>query len=260
MIFVAFLVPLALYLLLLGWVNRQPRPMFVSGPIDFVGVLFAASGFLLVGGPAALSAANENWRMFWLLGETASPAEGALEAPRQAWMIVAGLYFVVVVAVCAVVLWRRRAITCVYNVEPAAVDSALAEACARLGLAPIRSGGLYVFGLSAGPGEVRHPEGIQAPHVRPRSGQAPVRSEEYGGQSGILEVEPFEAMKHVTLRWEPADTPLRAAVEGELERRLAAAGSPYHETAGWLGLMGSSLLVLSAAVLFVLVLRRLMAG
>jgi hypothetical protein len=47
---VALALPLAVYLLVLAWINRGRRALMVSGPWDFAGILFAASGFLLFGG------------------------------------------------------------------------------------------------------------------------------------------------------------------------------------------------------------------
>ena len=52
MILLAFVI-LAIYLLILGAINRRQHPLMVYGPWDFAGVLFAASGFLLFGGPEA---------------------------------------------------------------------------------------------------------------------------------------------------------------------------------------------------------------
>src|SRR5438552_1264056 len=124
LIFVAFLLPLAVYLLALGWINRQPRPILVSGTWDFVGLLFAASGFLLFGGPAVLSALNERWRLLWLLGETGGVSDG-LDRARDLWVLLAVLYFGAVVAGCAWVFLKRRQLTCIYNVEPAIAETAL---------------------------------------------------------------------------------------------------------------------------------------
>jgi hypothetical protein len=262
LVFVAFLVPLGLYLLLLGWINRQPRPVLVSGTWDFVGVLFAASGFLLVGGPAVLTSLNERWRMFWVLGETGSVTEG-LDGARQVYLFLASLYFLLVVGVCWGVFARRRATTSIYNVEPALLEDAIAESCEQLGLEPIRSGNVFVFGLVLDP-PARRPVGIQAPHALPRAPAAapvpveePAPAEELAGQNAVLEVESFPAMKHVTLRWDPADTAVRAAVEADLDRRLGRLGSPYHETGAWLTLAGSGLLGLSMLITFVLLLRMI---
>jgi hypothetical protein len=64
-------------------------------------------------------------------------------------------------------------------------------------------------------------------------------------------------MKHVTLRWDPPNSPLRAAIEGELARRLESIDSPYHETGVWLNLIGSALLLFSLMVVVILVVRSL---
>lgn len=270
MIFLLFCVPLAVYLLALGWVNRQPRPVVVSGTWDFVGLLFAASGFLLFGGPAVLSAGYDRWRYYWLFGEGGNPAD-SLEALRHGWVLFALLYFGVVVAVSAVILARRRRATCICNADLATVERALAETCARLGLTPVRSGNLYVFGLVLDVLErdaTGVQRGVQGPHTGKSglSGQAvDVLSDpdlgpgdELAGQQAILELDSFAAMHHVTLWWEPGDAPLRTAVEAGLTDRLAHVAAPDHATAAWLNLTASLLLVLSLGVLVVLTLRPLL--
>jgi hypothetical protein len=264
-IFVVFLLPLGVYLLVLAHINRQPRPVFVSGTWDFVGILFAASGFLLFGGPAVLSAVSENWRMFWLLGDTAA-ARASLLGQWSFWLTLSVVYFVLVVGGSAVILLRQRPLTSIYNVEPDLVEGALEEVCQQLGLAPIRSGGLFVFGLTleqldVGPDA---PGGIQAPHalpyLAPQAEARPVErpagpGEELVGQSAVLEVEPFGLLRHVTLRWEPHDSPLRPVIEAELRRRLVALGAPYHDTAVVLTLIAYGVLGLALFIGFVLVLR-----
>jgi hypothetical protein len=261
LIIVAFFVPLAIYLLVLGYVNRRPRPLLVSGTLDFVGVLLAVSGFLVCGGPAVLSSLNERSRSFWLLGHTDSPLASAWPFAGVLLLV----YFLLVVAGSAVLLARQRRITSIYNVDPATVEAALEEACAALGLEPTRSGNLFVFGLSLGgpAARVASPESIQAPHHltgRPApplaiAGQAP--GAEDVSQSAILEIEAFAATRHVTLVWDPHDSPLRPALEAELDRRLADAGAPYHETGLWFTLAGFGLLALSALIVLTLLLRAL---
>ena len=54
-----FLFPLAIYCLIVSLLNRRPRPVMVSGTWDFAGVLFAVSGFLLLGGPVMLTSLSE---------------------------------------------------------------------------------------------------------------------------------------------------------------------------------------------------------
>lgn len=266
MIFVFFVLPLALYLLVLGWVNRQHRPVLVSGTWDFIGILFAGSGFLLLGGPAILSSLNERWRLFWLLGDR-SPLPDGLDGIRQVWVFLALGYFAVVVLGCAWVFNRRRGVTCIYNVEPATVETALTEVCEKLGLDPIRSGNLFVFGLALdtpGSRSLRALGGLQRPHPETGPGRllverpVPSRVEELVGQNAILELEPFSALKHVTIRWDPPDSPLRPVLEAQIDARLGVLGSPYHETGTWLSLIGSLLLGLSCLSLLSLILRILL--
>ena len=66
---VAFLFPLTIYLFVLGLINRRRGPLLVSGPWDFAGVLFAASGFLLVVGPSILAGMGDRWRVVRLAGQ-----------------------------------------------------------------------------------------------------------------------------------------------------------------------------------------------
>src|SRR5262245_39222458 len=66
---VAFLFPVTIYLVLLGMLNRHRSPVVVPGPWDFAGVLFAASGFLLVGGPSVLAGVGDRWRIVRIAGQ-----------------------------------------------------------------------------------------------------------------------------------------------------------------------------------------------
>jgi hypothetical protein len=250
LILLVFLFPLAIYLLVLGVINRRRHPLVVSGVWDFIGVLFAASGFLLFGGPAILTGLYESWRMHWLLGPT--PSSGSQESFGAAVWVWA-LYFVFVVGGAALVFRRRRHLTAVYNVEPLAIEKALNEACDRHGLNPVRSGNLFLFGFGVGrtaEGRATFKDGIQAPHYLPAASE-PEHASTQGslpalddllGQAAILEVDCFPAMNHVTLRWDPADSPLRQEIEIDLARRLGDKLGPDSELGGWLLLVGSTLL------------------
>lgn len=203
-----FLPPLALYLIVLGWINRLPRPVMTAGTWDFAGVLFAVSGFVLAGGPAFLGSLDERSRLFWLLGETGTPDAGPDNGTF--WIAVRLLYFAVVAGGAAVLLWRARRLTSVYNVDPPTVISALEQAFQRLGLTPIRSGDSYTS---------------------------------VGGPT--VDVDAFPLMRHVTLRWEPADSPIRREVERELRRTLAEAAPSVQESfLGWmLQMLGVTLIL-----------------
>jgi hypothetical protein len=257
LILVAFLFPVAVYLLVLGGVNRRRHPLLVSGVWDFIGVLAASSGFLLLGGPAALSSASERWRTYWLLG--GSPGEGAF------WVLLSVVYFVVVVAGAGFVLWYQRHLTAVYNVSPALLEEALAEVFERLGLRPVRTGNLFVFGMPLGKRLARpRSEGIQGPHLRPGPAKEPPPDDgpsaertdappsDLAAETAVLEVSPFPRMWHATLRWDPPAGNLRRQVEAELGRTLAEVEVPDHELSAWLTLTGFTLMGLTILGLILL--------
>jgi hypothetical protein len=261
LIFLAFLLPVAIYLLVLGSLNRRRGPVIVSGTLDLIGLLFAASGFLLCTGPALLSSGYERWRLFWLLGpQDSSPDDGG----QRLWMFLAALYFLGVLGGAAYLFWRARATTTVYNVDPPALETALATTCDRLGLAPVRSGNLYVFGAApATAAELAgaSSEGIQASPLgtmtAPRLPGAP--TSDLTGQSAVLEVDAFPAMRHVTLRWDPPESPLRQEVEAELERALADVETPVSDLGPLLSLTGWGVLVLTLLAGVIVVLVRVLA-
>src|SRR5262249_4511160 len=127
----AFLFPVAAYLLFLAILNGRTHPTVVSGPWDFAGVLFATCGFWLVGGPIALSLFHSCWRPAFVQGEMSGLGSGEWSF---LWALAWILYFAVVLGAAVFFLWRRRAHTLVYNVEPAVFEEALAHVGARLGL------------------------------------------------------------------------------------------------------------------------------
>jgi hypothetical protein len=256
LLILAFLLPLSLYLLVLGVLNRRPHPLLVSGVWDFIGLLFAASGFLLFGGPGILGGLNERSRRYWLLGQQAGAGGGSGDN-WQFWVLLSVVYFVLVVGGSAYLLLRRRHVTAIYNVDPVAAEEALAEACMSLGVPPVRSGNLFLFGIVVGrtPGGRNGPRtGIQAPHYLPADGRealprtapaAKAKGTDLLGQAAVLEVDAFPLMNHVTLRWDPPDPPLRHEVESALARRLAGSPAPDSDLGGWLLVLGFALLCLT---------------
>ena len=127
LIIVAFLFPLALYFFALGLINSRRRPLMISGPWDFAGVLFAASGFLTFGLPAILTGLSERWRFFWWTGQLFG---GSITQGMLVWVLNIGL----VLGLAGVVLWRRRNQTAVYNIEPFVLEEALTSVLDGLGL------------------------------------------------------------------------------------------------------------------------------
>ena len=256
LLLVFLLPPLALYLLVLGWINRRPRPVLMGGAWEFAGVLFGLSGFLLVGGPAFLASLDEQSRWFWLLGE-AAPAESWTP---PIWIVVRLLYFAVVAGGAAFVLWRCRRLTSIYNINTRVLFTALDQAFQQLGLPALRSGHSFLIGgrpPKAAGKEVRS-EAVQTakPRIEP---DAAAPAPTIGEPSTALHVDVFPAMRHVTLRWDPADSPVRREVEQELTRTVAEAAPPEQETlhGGCLSLVGVLLFALALVAGGLLILYRL---
>ena len=237
-----FLPPLALYLIVLGWINRRPHPVVTAGTWDFTGVLFALSGFLLVGGPAFLASLDEQSRTFWLLGVTQS-AQASPAGNWTFWIVVRLIYYALVVGGAAFVLWRSRRLTSIYNVESRWIFTTVVQAYQRLGLNPLRYGDSFLIEARA----------------EPVAGDAKTNVK----RNTILRVDTFPPMRHATLCWEPADSPLRRSVEKELARLFAEAPAAEEEPilGGCLTLLGVSLFVFTCLnVAFMVFLRLLAAG
>src|SRR5207253_5362219 len=131
----------------------------------FAGLLFAASGFLLLGGPALLSSLslNETWRRFWLLAkdEPGITQEDLLLTVR---LVLFALYFVLVVGGAAFLLWRRRRMTAIYNVDPAVVETVLGQVLERWQLSFVQIGNVLTFEPEASPGPAPAPGAPAAAH------------------------------------------------------------------------------------------------
>src|SRR5438876_961395 len=202
LIFLAFVVPLAVYCLVLSAINRRRHPVVVPGPWDFAGVLFAAAGFLLLGGPAILTGTYEQWRLTWLLGRTRY-LQGIGEN-WNFWITLWFLYFVSIAACSALVLWRRRAQTSIYNIEPAVFEEVLIQVLDRLGLEWLHQGPRRVLLRFREP-PFGNAGSVMDPILVPRHSQPTC-------PWVTLAVEPFPTMRHVTLHWLCPDEAIRLEV------------------------------------------------
>jgi hypothetical protein len=236
LILLAFLLPFSVYLLILGIVNRRSHPVVVPGTWDFVGILFAASGFLLVVGPAVITSASERWRVFWLLGTQGAGTPPIGDDAAQTWGLLAVLYFLAVVIGAAYLLRARRGLTAVYNVEADAFENALAQSFGTLGLKPLRSGNMFVFNSSGNEAEPADAMGAALPAGK--------------RDPALLEVDSFRAMRHVSLRWEPINSPLRREVENELERTLGRVPTTNHSVGDWFVLLALALIAFNLFATF----------
>jgi hypothetical protein len=251
LILLSFFFPLAIYLLILGFINRRRHPLLVSGVWDGIGLIFGVSGFLLFAGPAILSALSERSRLFWLLGKgETSLASG--EGYSQLWIFLSILYFVLIVAGAAFYFWRQRQLTAIYNADIAQVERALMDLCEQLGINPVRSGGLYLFGLAQGQLDENH--GVKTESAVSGKDTTFLAAESGLEDPAILEVDGFPLMRHVTLRWDPVDSPLRKTLETRLSQHLSETSSDDNLLGGWLLTIGFLLLSFDLAGTFFLIL------
>jgi hypothetical protein len=263
LILLAFVVPLACYCLFLAFVNRSRHPVVISGPWDFAGIVFAASGFLLFGGPAALTGIYERWRMSWLLGQT----RFLLGVGEQwhFWVAVWIVYFSIVVTGSAFILLRRRGQTSIYNVDPSAFEDALTRVLDRLDMSVfrpdvqrllIRPTGNALRGKDNGMGQ---PASESGPVVSGSEPEEAVLVAEAGPTTGVLalDLDAFPAMRHITVHWH-GDQNIRRAVEADLIHGLREVETRDNPVGTWLMSLSVCLFALSSlGLLAVLILRFL---
>jgi hypothetical protein len=261
--FLVFLVPLAVYFLVLGLINRRLRPLIVSGPWDFAGLLFAVSGFLFFGGPSMLTWLNDRWQLAQLL----DPRRGHTgNQGYYVWLTLWAVYFLVVVGGSALVLWRRRSQLSIYNVEPAAFDDALAQALDRLGLSWSRSGQQLCIGFAGTPGNGGR--GIHRPIATGWSaGEMPRRTsfgsaEEGGSPAARIELDASPSMRHVTVFFNQVDAGLRQEIEAELAQVLSRVYTHSNPAGAWFLLIAALLfgLMFFLALVVIVILPTLAVG
>jgi hypothetical protein len=256
---VCVLLPLAVYIFILAQLNRRPHPVMVSGAWDFAGVLFALSGFLLLGGPFIMASLNQDWREFWIR----SPLRSLQGLSEQWWYLrlaVWGAYFLALAGGSIWLLRGRSRTTSIYNVTPDALDQSLESALDRLQLPWRRTRGRIVIGYPVFADEhvgqeepkraqVDRKEGEPAesetgyaissrPAVLDPQSSAPLSQRYDPAESNpprtTVEIDPFPAMHHVTLHWSKGGGPLRKEVEEELAKSLAEVETTYNPAVMWL--------------------------
>jgi hypothetical protein len=287
LIFVASVVPIAIYCLVLAVVNRRCRPLIVSGTWDFAGVLFAASGILLVGGPAILMALYQQWHVARLLGQPRYlPSIGEY---RIFWIGLWILYFTIVACGSALMLWRRRRLTCIYNVEADVFTEALTQVLDRVGLEffwngprrlvlrlPTKKPAVALLSkddsaYSASELPLEDGNRLRAPVLpshRSPAGMIPVVAEDaqdcpdprggtmrnaadLGYPWAELDLHVFPIMRHAALRWRSESAVVRPEVEARLSEALALVYSGPNPVAAWfvaLALLSSAFVMLSALI------------
>jgi hypothetical protein len=223
-----FLFPLLIYCLVLAALNRRPHPVVVSGPWDFLGVVLALSGFLVAGGPAILSNLTTGWDVLRRVTD-----EPAALSPRQVLLgALLVLYFALLVVGIVLGLRRRRDVTSVYNVDPAAFDEVLGEVLDDLGYSWARGGNRFYLTVRAAPPEKE--------------------------ETAVIEAEPFPLMYHVSVRWGRLGPGMRQELEGEMARSLAGVPTRANPVGNWFLSVGITLFLLMAGVLLFLLVANLL--
>jgi hypothetical protein len=273
-VLLAFLFPVAIYCLILAVLNSRRHPTLVSGPWDFAGVLFATTGFLLIGGPTILAGLNSQWRYALQHGRfrevRSQPSEWWL-----LWILIWGVYFVVVIGGAVYVAWRRRPVTIIYNIDPVVFEDVLGRVLDQLGMEGARVANRIFIGYAGGNGrnhsDEPNLEAFTTPGGLPRSVAGPYPEEAEGGvellgrtsfprpaanqvepnRTAVLELEPLPSVQHLTLHWTHGDPSVRRDVEAELAKVLAEVETNPNPAANWFLVVAS---ILFAFILFGLLL------
>ncbi|MFL5240938.1 MAG: hypothetical protein ACJ8FY_02425 [Gemmataceae bacterium] len=272
LVFLLCLIPVILYCLFFAWINSRERGLLVNGSWDFVGILFATSAFLIVGGPAILEGVFDRFQQ----------AQVRFNAPFREnldfyiWNGMKLIYFAGVVGVCAWVLRRRQKLTLAYNVDPESFSRQLFSILDKKGLSWLRSeNSIFVknaFGLqgsrnglvselprtaeskTAALAQRQRADQIQRdPEESPVSQEKQfeesqpgleVRGPETEACNVMIRLESSFAMRNVALHWEPANLALREQIEVDLMRARARFAPHYNPVGFWL-LCTASLLILA---------------
>jgi len=273
------LLPLVVYCFVLGLVNRRKHPVIVGGVWDVLGMLFGASGFLLFAGPFILGGVNERWREHWLFN-TPGPASDSADAGHELWLWIRVAYVVIVVAWGALLVWRRRHVLAIYNVNPDLVPEVVAERLQSLRI-PFRRAGNRFFVAPAPASPANSNGALTADPAYSATAARAVGASPAGALSSetafdlaatiqpplsatavqdtpLLELDLFHSLNHVSLYWAPAARPMQATIEANLRRSVGEIESEDNSASLWfLSIAATLFVVLMAAVIFWVVLTLL---
>jgi hypothetical protein len=237
----AFLFPLAVYCLALATINRRAQPMMVPGLWDAAGLIFAASGFLLVSAPMLIHEAFAGYRRAASSDPNVNIAQ-AMEDIETIWWATFIVYYLLVVAGVMLILWLRRSKTVIYNVDTDRFYQLLSRVLGQLGYGPksemvdteksVESEG--IIDLAAMPIQ-------EAPAV-------PLQD--------LFEVEIFAALRNVTLHWRTGDPKIRQQIEEALRRDLHEASLDDNPAGTWIMGVAAMLFSMSFLVALVVILAK----
>ena len=270
--FLAVCLPFGLYCLIVARLNHHTHPVMVWGVWDFAGALFAVSGVLFFVGPGLITGFNPNWREVWLqINFRSLKGTDFLDLRWWIWTLTWYAYFVVIAAGAMCLLWRRRRVTAVYNVEPPILRECLGRALDRLGLSWVRAGDRFHIQARQATAESARRSvvpatvavGVGMIHDAAETMELPE------GRNGnqltldyktqIVELSSFAATRHVTMYW-PGDDSLRTLVEAELARVLAQVSTGLNPLVLWLRAIAAGLFLALLLLTAYVQIQRFRAG
>lgn len=258
-----FLFPLGAYCFILGRINRRRHPVLVTGVQDCAGLLLALSGFFLVIGPSILTGFHYRPRDLWLYYHYSSLLGLGHRWGFVGWTVLWLVYATVVIGGAGWMLGQRRRVSVVYNVDTAVFDRALERVLNRLELTWTRDGRQIRIGCRNPITKVASHEIVPAPHQAPWAAHVLATAVRPGGevsrelpaapprqgpdeldQDLLLEVEPWAALRHVTLSWMPGCHSLRQDIEADLKGILAEVWTLDHSVGTWFQIASALLFML----------------
>jgi len=223
------LLPLAMYMLLLGWLNQRRRPSVLSGSWDFTCLLLGLSGFIVLLGPMVLTLLDSAWRNWLFSGRLARTGR----ADTVLWSLSAGMWLLML---STVILWMyagRKRTTAVYNIEDTEVEEPIRATCEKLGMSWRRTHGIWLI--------------LPVPQARDSADREPGSA---SGPSGpipdadpiFMETSSFAATKHLTLHWTDNHPRLRRQFEEEFARHMLTRPVPANPAGSWCMTAGFSII------------------
>jgi hypothetical protein len=208
------LMPLAVYLLYLSYLNGRPMPTMISGPWDFAAVLLGLAGFLIMLGPMLITLIDSTWRANVFGGWATLRSVGRREA--LAGSIMATGYFFILIGTILLLLRARKRVTAIYNVEAGRVESALTGLLDERGYPWRRNQGRIEIGVKK-TAEPPEPAARFFPH-----------------ETATVRVDSFAGLGHATLKWGGAWINVRSEIETDLIGLLPSYRAGRNPIAGWM--------------------------
>ncbi len=227
------LMPLAIYLLYLSYLNGRATPAMVAGAWDFAAVLLGLSGFILLTGPLLISLIDSTWRTY-AFGGWAS-LKGVSRREAQAGSIMAVGYLILLGTGITTLLRMRRRVTAIYNVAGASVESSLIGILEEHGYPWRRNHGELEIGIKKA-AEPPEPFARFYPHETAR-----------------VRVNAFPSLGNATLKWSGNWHNMRSEIEGALIRILTPHALGRNPVAGWLFTAAMTIMIIMLLWLVVLI-------